>query len=167
MIHVRYPSLFGHKLFFSPTHPTVALSHGGYAITQCKRDENPYVEKCTLSVTPQKLTSSLAPSPLLAVRRIRCDCLWRCNIVADFTQEFSGNVIMVDRRNTTMSQRLRACSTANCIPQVHWRGKFNGYQPYLRHRASGKALCNAKPRSAIGRVDSQLDAPFSVDKLFA
>ena len=51
-----------------------------------------------------------------------------------------------------------------CFPHTQFAGKSGGCHPYLRHRASLKApLCRAKPCSAMGRADSQLDAPFSFE----
>ena len=51
-----------------------------------------------------------------------------------------------------------------CFPHTQFAGKSGGCHPYLRHRASLKApLCRAKPCSAMGRADSQLDAPFSLE----
>ena len=48
------------------------------------------------------------------------------------------------------------------------RCKRGGRQPYLRQRASlNLPLWSVKPCSAIGRVDSQLEAPFSDDTSIA
>ena len=56
-----------------------------------------------------------------------------------------------------------ACSTVRGLPQTQVDGRFGGRQPYRRHKASRKApLCRAKPCSAIGKADSQLEAPFSL-----
>ena len=60
--------------------------------------------------------------------------------------------------------QLRACSLVYCLPQTQFDGWCGGRHPYLRQRASLKApLSNAKPCSAIGRDESQLDAPFSLE----
>ena len=54
------------------------------------------------------------------------------------------------------------------FPHTQLVGSFDGRQPYLRHRASRKApLWRANPCSAIGKVDSQLEAPFSLETLRA
>ena len=51
---------------------------------------------------------------------------------------------------------------------MQWEGKRGGRQPYLRQRASlNSPSWRAKPCSAIGRVDSQLEAPFSDDASIA
>ena len=61
--------------------------------------------------------------------------------------------------------QLRACSTLNWMPHTQWDGRHGGCQPYLRHRVSLKApLCAAC--SAMGKADSQLEAPFSDDMPF-
>ena len=61
--------------------------------------------------------------------------------------------------------QLIACCTVNWLLQMQWEGKRGGRQPYLRQRASlNSPLWRAKPCSAIGRVDSQLEAPFSDDQ---
>ena len=60
--------------------------------------------------------------------------------------------------------QLSACSTVNLWLQTQCNGRFGGCQPYLRQSASLKSpLWRAKPCSVIGRVVSQLDAPFSAD----
>ena len=60
--------------------------------------------------------------------------------------------------------QLRACSMVYCLPRTQFDGRCGGHHPYLRQRASLKApLCSAKPCSAIGRDESQLDAPFSLE----
>ena len=60
-------------------------------------------------------------------------------------------------------EQLSVCSTVNFWLQMQCDGRFGGCQPYLRQSASLNApLWRAKPCSAIGRVVSQLDAPFSV-----
>ena len=59
--------------------------------------------------------------------------------------------------------QLRACSTEKGFSQSQLTGKFDGRHPYLRQRASRKApLWKANLCSAIGRVDSQLEEPFSL-----
>ena len=128
---------------------------------------------------PQKLsaaTSSLAPSSLLAVRWIRCSSVIGCRggSVPTLWQTSLKNSAVMSRSSLWRMEgkppwgQLKACSTVNCLPQEHWRGRFEGYQPYLRQRASRKALlCNAKPCSEIGSVDSRLEPPFSVDKFIA
>ena len=58
--------------------------------------------------------------------------------------------------------QLSACSTVNFWLQTQCDGGFGGCQPYLRQSTSLKAsLWRAKPCSVIGKVVSQLDAPFS------
>ena len=65
-------------------------------------------------------------------------------------------------------EQLIACSTVSCLPQTQWEGRRGGRQPYLKQRASLKApLWRAKPCSAMGRVESQLDAPFSLEAVIA
>ena len=60
--------------------------------------------------------------------------------------------------------QFRACSTVNCLPQMQWEGKCVGRQPYRRHSASLKApLWRVNPCSSMGKVESQLEAPFSAD----
>ena len=64
--------------------------------------------------------------------------------------------------------QLRACSTEKGFPQSQLTDRFDGRHPYLRQRASRKApLWRANPCSAIGRVDSQLEEPFSLAALRA
>ena len=51
---------------------------------------------------------------------------------------------------------------------MQWEGKCVGRQPYRRHSASLKApLCRANPCSLMGKVESQLEAPFSADTVKA
>ena len=65
-------------------------------------------------------------------------------------------------------EQLSACSTVNCCPQIQWEGRCDGRQPYRKQRASRKApLWRANLCSAIGRVESQLEAPFSADTVIA
>ena len=60
--------------------------------------------------------------------------------------------------------QLKACSMVKCYPQTQLAGRSGGLHPYLRYRASLNApLCRAKPCSAIGRAESQLEAPFSFE----
>ena len=64
--------------------------------------------------------------------------------------------------------QFRACSTVNCLPQMQWDGMCVGRQPYRRHSASLKApLWRANPCSSIGKVESQLEAPFSAETVKA
>ena len=65
-------------------------------------------------------------------------------------------------------EQLRACSMVNCLSQTHREGNCCGRHPYRRHSASRKApLCRANPCSSIGRVESQVEAPFSDDTSIA
>ena len=64
--------------------------------------------------------------------------------------------------------QFSACSTEKGFPHTQLVGRFDGCQPYLRHRTSRKTpLWRANPCSAIGKVDSQLEAPFSLETLRA
>ena len=64
--------------------------------------------------------------------------------------------------------QFRACSTVNCLPQMQWEGRCAGCQPYRKHSASLKApLWRANPCSSMGKVESQLEAPFSADTVNA
>ena len=64
--------------------------------------------------------------------------------------------------------KFRACSTVNCLPQMQWEGRCAGCQPYRKHSASLKApLWRANPCSSMGKVESQLEAPFSADTVNA
>ena len=57
----------------------------------------------------------------------------------------------------------KACSTENVEPQAQLAGILSGVQPYRSAKASWKApLCNAKPCSESGRMESQVDEPFSL-----
>ena len=56
----------------------------------------------------------------------------------------------------------RAWSTEKFLPQAQVVGVREGCQLYRSARASRKApLCKLKPNSRIGRVVSQVEAPFS------
>ena len=51
---------------------------------------------------------------------------------------------------------------------MQWEGKCVGRQPYRRHSASLKApLWRANPCSSMGKVESQLEAPFSAETVKA
>ena len=64
--------------------------------------------------------------------------------------------------------QFRACSTVNCLPQMQWEGRCTGCQPYRKHSASLKApLWRENPCSSMGKVESQLEAPFSTDTVNA
>ena len=64
--------------------------------------------------------------------------------------------------------QFRACSTVNFLPQMQWEGRCAGCQPYRKHSASLKApLWRANPCSSMGKVESQLEAPFSADTVNA
>ena len=69
--------------------------------------------------------------------------------------------------------QFRACTTKWCrciasAPQMQWEGKCVGRQPYRRHNASLKApLWRANPCSSMGKVESQLEAPFSAETVKA
>ena len=61
-------------------------------------------------------------------------------------------------------EQLIACSTVSCLPQTQWEGKCGGHQPYHRQRASLRApLWRVNPCFMMGRVESQVDAPFSLE----
>ena len=65
-------------------------------------------------------------------------------------------------------EQLSAYSMEKCWPQTQWEGICGGRQPYRRHKASLNApLCSANPCSEIGRAESQLEAPFSEQKIRA
>ena len=64
--------------------------------------------------------------------------------------------------------QISTCSTVKWWPQMQWDGRWEGRQPYRRQWASQKApLWRANPCSAMGRVASQLDAPFSFETCIA
>ena len=51
----------------------------------------------------------------------------------------------------------KTCSTENWVPHSHSMGMREGSQPYLKHRASRKALlCKVNLNSATGRAVNQL-----------
>ena len=51
---------------------------------------------------------------------------------------------------------------------MQWEGRCVGRQPYRRHSASLKApLWRVNPCSSMGKVESQLEAPFSADTVKA
>ena len=51
--------------------------------------------------------------------------------------------------------------TEKVEPQEQLEGTCDGWQPYLRAKASWKApSCEVNPYSSIGRVVSQLETPF-------
>ena len=65
-------------------------------------------------------------------------------------------------------EQLRACSIGNFWSQTRREGSCSGYQPYLKHKASRKApLWRVNPWSAIGRIVSHVEAPFSDDASIA
>ena len=105
----------------------------------------------------------------MAVRCLRCSSPSGCKVGSIPTlRHVSVNVksrsslCLIDG-NPPQGQ-LKACSMVRCFPHTQFAGKSGGCYPYLRHRASLKApLCRAKPCSAMGRADSQLDAPFSFE----
>ncbi len=84
------------------------------------------------------------------------------NAMTYLTQEVSADLIMVDRwKSSPPRGQFRACSTVHCPPQMQWEGRCDGRQPYRRHSASLKApLWRANPCSSMGKVESQLQAPF-------
>ena len=58
--------------------------------------------------------------------------------------------------------QLKACSTLNGFPHIQCEARSIGSHPYLRHRASWNALLyRVKPWSYMGRMVSQVEAPFS------
>ena len=64
----------------------------------------------------------------------------------------------------TPQGQLKACSLVRSTPQTQFVGRSGGRHPYLRHIASLNApLCRANPCSAMGRAESQLEAPFSFE----
>ena len=64
--------------------------------------------------------------------------------------------------------QLREWSTVNCLPHTHSVARCPGCHPYRKHRASlNTPLCSAKLCSAMGSVDSQLDAPLSLAQFIA
>ena len=93
------------------------------------------------------------------------EALWQTSIISSAVMSRSS-LWRIDGKPPW--EQLNACSVENCLSQVHWWGKAGGCQPYLRQRASRNALlCNAKPCSAIGSVDSQLELTFLLDKPIA
>ena len=102
-------------------------------------------------------TSSWAPSSLLAVRKIRCSSLIGCRggSVSTLWQTSLKSSAVMSRSSLWRIdgkppwEQLRACSTENCLPQVHRRGKFDGCQPYLRQRASRKSTDSCATHSHI------------------
>lgn len=63
-------------------------------------------------------------------------------------------------------KQLSACSMVKCWPQTQWEGRYDGVQPYRKHRASLKAPSwKRNPCSEIGKAESQLEAPFSEKKI--
>ena len=65
-------------------------------------------------------------------------------------------------------EQLKACSIVNFWSHTQREGSWSGCQPYLRHKASRKApLWRVNPWSAIGRVLSHVEAPFSDDTSIA
>ena len=58
--------------------------------------------------------------------------------------------------------QVKAWSIVNLVPHSQFEGVRLKDQPYLRAIASRNApLCSLNPKSAIGKVVSQLDAPLS------
>ena len=116
--------------------------------------------------------SRRAPSSLLAVWCLRCSSssgckggsiptLWQVS-VRNCAVRSRGSLCLI-HGNPPQGQ-LKACSMVKCFPQTQLAGRSGGRHPYLRHRASLNApLCRAKPCSAIGRAESQLEAPFSFE----
>ena len=96
---------------------------------------------------------------------------WRVGSVQTFEQHSDIRDAVMSLTSLCRSEgkpplgQVSACSTEKDFPQAHSLGTFAGNQPYLRAMASWKAaLWSEKPCSLIGRVVSQLEAPFSAAK---
>ena len=141
-------------------------------MTRCIRVEYPNIKECILSVASPATISRRAPSSLLAVLCLSCSptsgcrggsvpTLWHVSVRSCAVRSRSSLCLIEGK---PPQGQLRACSMVSCFPQTHFAGKSGGLHPYLRHRASLKApLCRAKPCSAMGRAESQLEAPFSLE----
>ena len=123
---------------------------------------------------PQKLwaaTSRRAPSSLLAVLSLNRSVVTCCRVGSiqtllqtslRYSAVMSLSSLCLIDGNPPHGQII-AWSMPKDLPQTHEDGRLGGRQPYRRQIASRKApLCKAKPCSAIGRAESQLEAPFSL-----
>ena len=86
-----------------------------------------------------------------------------CNIVTDFCDQFSPNVIVLDGGDATQTiWHIIAWSTEKGVPQLHERVVLLRFHPYLRHSASQNLpLCRMNPCSVTGRTMSHANNPFS------
>ena len=151
---------------------SVALNQSGAAVTRCVWVKYPDIKKRS---RPQKFSATMsrrAPSSLLAVLCLSCSSSSGCRggsiptpwhvSVRSCAVMSRSSLCLIEGRPP--QAQLRAFSMVYCLPQTQFDGRCGGRHPYLRLRASLKSpLCRAKPCSAIGRDESQLDAPFSLE----
>ena len=179
-IHVLFPLLVRHRPSSSPVRSGDSIGVGWCFDNSARRELKTLTSKnARCRSLPQKLSaamSSRAPSSRLAVLCNNCSPVTGCRLGSVPTLWHTSI-----RKSAVISRislwridgnpprgQLKTCSTVNCLLHAQWDGRCGGRQPYRRQRASLKApLWRANPCSSIGRVESQLEAPFSVEALTA
>ena len=86
-----------------------------------------------------KLLSMMPPKILSNNVKMRCFVFWlNANIVAHFSQK-GGSDITKSHCDGWRDEQLKACSTVNCLLQMHTKVSEGGCHPKCRQRASLKS----------------------------